>query len=121
MAKLVTRLFQRAPHQPWIPLAAQRRFQEAAARITRLPAGVTVTSEVLGGIRSDRIAGEQADENRAVLFLHGGAYTGGSLRTHRGIAAQFALAAGAQVHLLDYRLAPPPPSPPPGRRPPPPP
>src|SRR3954447_17120570 len=106
MAKLVTRLFQRAPHQPWIPLAAQRRFQEAAARITRLPAGVTVTSEVLGGIRSDRIAGEQADENRAVLFLHGGAYTGGSLRTHRGIAAQFAVTAGAPVHLADYRLAP---------------
>jgi cation diffusion facilitator CzcD-associated flavoprotein CzcO/acetyl esterase/lipase len=106
VAKAVTLLFQRGPHQPWIPLAAQRGIQNAAARITRLPRGVSVTSEDLGGIRSDRIAGEGADQGRAVLFLHGGAYTGGSLRTHRGIAAQFAVAAGAPVHLADYRLAP---------------
>jgi cation diffusion facilitator CzcD-associated flavoprotein CzcO/acetyl esterase/lipase len=106
LAKLVTLLFQRAPHQPWIPLAAQRRFQDAAARITRLPPGISVSTEELGGIRSDRIVGEGADEGRAVLLLHGGAYTGGSPRTHRGIAAQFAVAAGAPVHLVDYRLAP---------------
>jgi cation diffusion facilitator CzcD-associated flavoprotein CzcO/acetyl esterase/lipase len=106
VAKLVTLLFQRAPHQSWIPLGAQRRFQDTAARITRPPEGVTVTSEELGGIRCDRIVGERADEGRAVLFLHGGAYTGGSLRTHRGMAAQFGIAAGAPVHLVDYRLAP---------------
>jgi cation diffusion facilitator CzcD-associated flavoprotein CzcO/acetyl esterase/lipase len=106
LAKLVTLLFQRAPHQSWIPLGAQRRFQDTAARITRLPSGVTVTPEDLGGISSDRIAGEGADHDRAILFLHGGAYTGGSLRTHRGIAAQIAVAAGVPVHLADYRLAP---------------
>src|SRR3954452_10326296 len=109
--KLATRLFQRAPHQPWIPPAARRRFQNAAARITRLPAGVRVASEELGGIRCNRIEADGADESRAVLFLHGGAYTGGSLRTHRGIAAQFAIAAESPVHLADYRLAPPPPPP----------
>jgi cation diffusion facilitator CzcD-associated flavoprotein CzcO/acetyl esterase/lipase len=41
-----------------------------------------------------------------VLYLHGGAYVGGSLETHRGIAAQIALGTGAPVHLVDYRLAP---------------
>ena len=106
VAKLTTLLLQRAPHQSWIPLSAQRRFQEAAARITRLPPGVSVSSRDLGGIRCDRIAGERADEGRAILFLHGGAYTGGSVRTHRGIAAQIAVAAGTPVYLVDYRLAP---------------
>jgi cation diffusion facilitator CzcD-associated flavoprotein CzcO/acetyl esterase/lipase len=106
VAKLVTLLLQRAPHQPWIPLGAQRRFQDIAAGITRLPPGVTVTSERLGGIGGDLIAAEGADESRAVFFLHGGAYTGGSLRTHRGIASQIAVATGVPVHLVDYRLAP---------------
>jgi cation diffusion facilitator CzcD-associated flavoprotein CzcO/acetyl esterase/lipase len=106
VAKLVTLAFQRAPHQSWIPLGAQRRFQDVASRITQLPPGVSVTPEELGGIGSDRIAGEGADESRAIFFLHGGAYTAGSLRTHRGIAAQIAVAAGVPVHLVDYRLAP---------------
>jgi cation diffusion facilitator CzcD-associated flavoprotein CzcO/acetyl esterase/lipase len=106
LAKVTTLLFQRGPHQPWIPISAQRRIQDAASRITRIPDGVTVAPGDLGGTRCDRITAEGADENRVVLFLHGGAYTGGSLRTHRGIATQFALAGGAPVQLLDYRLAP---------------
>jgi cation diffusion facilitator CzcD-associated flavoprotein CzcO/acetyl esterase/lipase len=106
LAKAVTLVFQRWPHQPWIPLQIQRGIQDAAARITRIPPGISVTPGGLGGVRCDRIAPEGADERRAVLFLHGGAYVFGSLRTHRGIAAQIALAGGAPVHLPDYRLAP---------------
>jgi cation diffusion facilitator CzcD-associated flavoprotein CzcO/acetyl esterase/lipase len=106
LAKAATLLLQRGPHQPWIPLLAQRWIQDAAARITRVPDAVSVTPEKLGGIRADRIAGEGPDEDRAILYLHGGAYVGGSPRTHRGIAAQIALAGGAPVHLIDYRLAP---------------
>ncbi len=106
LAKAVTLLFQRAPHQPWIPLGLQRAIQDTAARITRIPPGVTVSQEELGGVRSDRIAADGADEGRAILYLHGGAYVGGSIRTHRGIAAQIAIAGGVPVHLADYRLAP---------------
>ncbi len=106
LGKLLTLLFQRGPHQPWIPLSAQRRIQDAAARLTRVPRGVTVSAGELGRIRADRIAAERADEGRAILYLHGGAYVGGSLRTHRGIAAQIAIAGGVPVHLPDYRLAP---------------
>ena len=48
--------------------------------------------------------GDGADRSRAILYLHGGAYVLGSRRTHRGLAAQIALAGNAPVHLLDYRL-----------------
>jgi cation diffusion facilitator CzcD-associated flavoprotein CzcO/acetyl esterase/lipase len=106
LAKATTLIFQRAPHQSWIPLSVQRGIQNAAARITRIPVGVGVTPGELGGVRCDLIAAEGADEGRAVLYLHGGAYVGGSIRTHRGLAAQIALASRAPVHLLDYRLAP---------------
>jgi cation diffusion facilitator CzcD-associated flavoprotein CzcO/acetyl esterase/lipase len=106
LAKAVTLVFQRAPHKPWIPLSVQRRIQDTAARITRIPPAVSVSPEELGGVRCDRVTAVGSDESRAVLYLHGGAYVGGSIRTHRGISAQFALAGGAPVHLVDYRLAP---------------
>ena len=43
---------------------------------------------------------------RAILYLHGGGFYSGSLRTHRNIAASLAKAASADVLLVDYRLAP---------------
>lgn len=43
---------------------------------------------------------------RAILYLHGGGFYSGSLRTHRNIAASLAKAASADVLLIDYRLAP---------------
>lgn len=41
-----------------------------------------------------------------VLFLHGGGYVIGDLDTHDGICRRLALASGAEVVALDYRLAP---------------
>ncbi|MFS8114068.1 alpha/beta hydrolase [Rhizobium jaguaris] len=43
---------------------------------------------------------------RAILYLHGGGYYSGSLRTHRNIAGSLAKAASADVLLVDYRLLP---------------
>jgi cation diffusion facilitator CzcD-associated flavoprotein CzcO/acetyl esterase/lipase len=84
----------------------QRAWTETAARITRTPRGVTVAHESLGGRKCDRIVARAADPERAILYLHGGAYVVGSPRTHRGFAAQIADAGGAPVYLLDYRLGP---------------
>ena len=43
---------------------------------------------------------------RAILYLHGGGFYGGSLRTHRSLAAALAKAASADVLLVDYRRMP---------------
>jgi cation diffusion facilitator CzcD-associated flavoprotein CzcO/acetyl esterase/lipase len=106
LAKLVARALQRSIQRPWIPVSAQRAWTELAARVVRVPAGVTVEHGGLGRIACDRITGGGADPGRAILYLHGGAYVVGSPRTHRGLAAQIAIAGGAPVHLLDYRLGP---------------
>jgi acetyl esterase len=42
----------------------------------------------------------------ALLYLHGGGFTIGSLQTHDSLCRQLALRAGAAVLALDYRLAP---------------
>ena len=106
MAKLLTRMLQRGTQRTWIPVRAQRAWTEAAAAITRIPKGIAIEHGSLGGVPCDRLVPPGADEGRAVLYLHGGGYLIGSRRTHRGLAAQIALAAGAPVHLLDYRLGP---------------
>jgi len=106
VGKLVTRALQRSIQRPWIPIRAQRAWTEVAASITGTPPGVTVTQETLGGRHCDRIVADGADSERAILYLHGGAYVLGSPRTHRGLAAQIAVASRTPVHLLDYRLGP---------------
>ncbi len=106
MAKLLTRAMQRSVQRTWIPIRFQRAWTETAARIARIPPGISIEQRSLGGVPSDRIESGDADRSRAVLYLHGGAYVLGSRRTHRGLAAQIALAARAPVHLPEYRLAP---------------
>ncbi len=106
VVKGLTRLLQRSIQRTWIPVRAQRAWTEAAAAITRIPPGVSVVHGSLGGRPCDRLVPPDANEERAVLYLHGGGYLLGSPRTHRGLAAQIAQAGGAPVHLLDYRLAP---------------
>lgn len=79
---------------------------DLAGRGVVLPRGVTVTAERLGGRPSASFEDCDADRARAVLHLHGGAYTTGSIHTHRGFAAGLSAAARVPVHLLEYRLAP---------------
>jgi len=106
VARTLTRLLQRSVQRTWIPVRAQRGWTEAASRITRIPPGLSVSQGSLGGVPCDRIGPSDGGEGRAILYLHGGAYVVGSRRTHRGMAAQIALAGNAPVHLLEYRLGP---------------
>jgi cation diffusion facilitator CzcD-associated flavoprotein CzcO/acetyl esterase/lipase len=105
-AKHLTRLLQRSVQRTWIPIRAQRAWTEIAARITKVPSGISIEEGSLGGVPCDRITPAGADRSRAILYLHGGAYVVGSRRTHRGLAAQIAMAGNAPVHLPDYRLGP---------------
>jgi len=47
-----------------------------------------------------------AQPDRAILFLHGGAYMLGSAEAYCGFASQIASRAGVRVFVLDYPLAP---------------
>ena len=49
---------------------------------------------------------ENAVQDRAILFLHGGAYIQGSPRAYRGFASQIATRARAATFALQYPLAP---------------
>ncbi len=73
-----------------------------------LPMDDDIETERVGvnGVPAEWIWAPESQENRVILYLHGGGYLFGSARTHRVMLAHMARAAKARVLALDYRLAP---------------
>jgi epsilon-lactone hydrolase len=71
-----------------------------------MPDGVEVTAVDAGGVPSAWFEAAGGDGDRGVLYLHGGAYTRGSIRSHGPMCGKLAVATGARVLGVDYRLAP---------------
>jgi monoterpene epsilon-lactone hydrolase len=59
-----------------------------------------------GGVAAEWICAPGAALDRAVLYLHGGGYVVGSIKTHRELMGRVSRTAKARVLGLDYRLAP---------------
>lgn len=89
-----------------LPVRWQRRWLDAVAGLLPLPAGTVLRTTSLGGRPALRVSVGASERPRALLHLHGGAYTVGSPRSHRGLAALLAAASSSVVYLPDYRLAP---------------
>ncbi len=84
----------------------RRARMERMARLSPPPEGTQIERVDAGGVPSAWITHPDVRQDRALVYLHGGGYYAGSLKTHQGLAARIALAAGARVLLVDYRLAP---------------
>ena len=73
-----------------------------------LPMDDDIETERVGvnGVPAEWVWAPESQENRVILYLHGGGYLFGSARTHRVMLAHMARAAKARVLALDNRLAP---------------
>ena len=58
------------------------------------------------GVPGEWIVAPGAADDRALLFLHGGGYSIGSINTHREVVSRISRAAGVMGLAIDYRLAP---------------
>ena len=91
-------------------------FPELRAYMDGRPLGARMLSRVvrekvrIGELRAEWFRPRDTDRGDAtratILYLHGGGYCVGSIRTHRDLLARLAIAAHAEVLALDYRLAP---------------
>ena len=70
------------------------------------PADATRRAVQADGVPCEWVAAPGAAADRAILYLHGGGYAIGSIGTHRTLGYHLSRAAGAQVLMVDYRLAP---------------
>ena len=75
-------------------------------RLHPVPDDVLVTEVTAGGVPAHWLAAPGADTGRVLLFLHGGGYEFGSLRSDGELAARLGRASGMRVLFPEYRLAP---------------
>ncbi len=60
----------------------------------------------IGDIPAEWIIPERAKPGKVLLFLHGGGYATGSVKTHRALASQLAIQGQVRVLSIEYKLAP---------------
>ena len=86
------------------PAARQREVSQTA--MVKIPKGVTLKQEALGGVPAEWIIGKRNPADRIVLYIHGGGFVTGSSAARRSFTVHLAQKIGLNVASLDYRLAP---------------
>jgi monoterpene epsilon-lactone hydrolase len=77
-----------------------------AGQIHPIPDDVRVSEVDAGGVLCHWLTAPEADADRVLLFLHGGGFELGSLRSDGELAARLGRASGMRVLFPEYRLAP---------------
>ena len=85
---------------------AARRSEIATAAYERLPKGVRLRSNTLGGVPAEWVEKDGNPTDRIVLYIHGGGFVTGCSEARRGFTGHVAGKLGFNVVSIDYRLAP---------------
>jgi len=94
------------------PVQMRDSFEGSAKRFFRPPEDAHYVADKIRRADDERMidvvwaSRGRPDRHRLILYLHGGAFVAGSIRTHRHLAAYLAGAAESRVLLPEYRLAP---------------
>ena len=88
------------------PVEFLRKLVEDAARFGRFPKSVQSQTITVDYLPAEWHIPAQADARSAMLYLHGGAYALGSIKSYRATAGQIAEAGKIRTLLIGYRLAP---------------
>ncbi|MCX7306385.1 MAG: alpha/beta hydrolase [Hyphomicrobiales bacterium] len=86
--------------------AAMRRAYDAFAENDPMPEMSTHSDIDLGGVSCLGLLPKGANGDQVILWVHGGGFSMGSSRSHKGLASQVAVRARTATILPDYRLAP---------------
>jgi epsilon-lactone hydrolase len=94
---------------PTPPDLTERRNGAASLPPGEFPAGMEVRAIGCGGVPCvvcEPAAKPQMDSRQTVVYFHGGGYRLGSAERSAPFGARIAVAAGATVYVVEYRLAP---------------
>jgi acetyl esterase/lipase len=84
----------------------RRAAYDALAELFPLAADVRVEPVVAHGVPAEWSFTPNANAAEVILYLHGGGYAWGSLKSHRHLASEVGRAAAMRTLALGYRLAP---------------
>ena len=88
------------------PPGNQRETFDTLIAKTPIADGITLEAVDRDGISGWWVRPPGAPVDRAILFLHGGAFMLGSAEAYRGLASQVAIRAGVAAFVAEYPLAP---------------
>jgi len=83
-----------------------RAHFEPAGMPTAPPRDVTITAVDAGGVPAFWVAPPDVATDRAIMYLHGGGFTIGSIQSHGELVARLGRLAHQRVLFVDYRLTP---------------
>lgn len=90
-----------------LPLPQARALgDQNSARIFKMPQGILTDAASMAEIQGEWLRPAAKRTQGLLLYLHGGAYVQGSVKTSRAMAARLALASQTATFIVDYRLAP---------------
>jgi epsilon-lactone hydrolase len=92
--------------QASLTLEERRAAFVPAGHFYPVPDDVVVRDVTAGGVPAHWLTAPEADAGRVLLFLHGGGYQLGSLRSDGELAARLGRAGRMRVLFPEYRLAP---------------
>ena len=87
-------------------VALREALDSSAGLGGKLPDQVTVVPQSIGELPTEWICVEGIDQNKVILYLHGGGYVVGGPDGYRDVAWRLSELAGCRVLFVDYRLAP---------------
>ena len=67
---------------------------------------VSITPVMIEGVSCYWLTPEDPSPQRIIIYLHGGGFAAGSIRTHGRMASHFAKELHARILFIDYALAP---------------
>lgn len=106
LALLVEMLRSSPPLPHDMGVAERRQRMDDLAGGAPLPDGTRAMAVDAGGVPAEWVEVPESDAGTTILYLHGGGYTVGSVRSHRALVARLAGASRARGLSLDYRLGP---------------
>jgi len=89
-----------------VGFAERRARLDEVATVDPPAADLRFEPTVAGGVPCEWSSAPGSDASRVLLYLHGGGYCSGSIRSHRGMVGAVGRAAGARTLAVGYRLAP---------------
>jgi acetyl esterase/lipase len=93
-------------------ISIKNRVKEHRTGLEKMSSGLDLPEDVksefldANGVQSALLIPPNTKNQRTILFLHGGAYIAGSIKTAQYHAEYISRASNAQVLIVDYRLAP---------------
>jgi acetyl esterase/lipase len=106
MKRVIDLLNKMTGAQTEFSVEALREGLEQLGKMAKIPKDVIIESVNAGGVPAEWISAPNAQNDLVILYIHGGGYAAGSIKSHEALAAELSRESKARVLLIDYRLAP---------------